>query len=800
MAGQPPAGGDAFDDENALSRSSAATPATLDLERDDLLLGWLSRDLRAPDRHSLAPSAFGHAAATRHAAAAKTNYYPAIAPPHLGRQRVSAGALHLERTDSNLNHSYVIGAERMYQIGSLRGGFLRRGVLWGDEAGVWCQPFKVLDGLLIELQVDDHAPRLLNDCRDVTNRLHAMEFVFHEAGVQVVRRDFSPDAEYAFFYLVDLTNTHASPRRVRLKVTLQANLRPIWHRPWIHAYGPDEIALEPDGVFVARDPQIEHLVIAFGVAGAARRTIDSRNPYRHRGESAFEFTLAPGETRSLEAGVAVHDRRKAPLAPLAAQSPDAASYLRSLLPRAREFLADQERHVAGAVFAGPQFTCPDQKLVDAFLAAKYNLDALRADLRPYLQAPHLMTCPERAYQHLFGIDPLYASAGATLAGFAPAVRSTLDNHFFYAGQTGMQAIHFFVDHFGRHGERGSRAQETTQFIATVWEHLKLTGDREYATAVYPKLQSLLAGQEARDRNGDGWIEGMTFPSLTRKAGSDTMGCAAVRLCWALRSLAELAATLGDAAGATRFQARAAGMQNRYRQEWWSEQAGGWATALEPTAQGGFDQIVLRPFRYGSANYPQTYRVADFARGVQATHRIWADAVDADGGFHGPAVTPWQNGNMALAAYRYGLPEYGFRLLSRIADNPTRLDKMLGAFSTINSPVDRSASNDNKLMYVWGVGPFLEAVITGLLGIEANAFDHTIRFCPQLPREWPHAALRGFRFGGHSVDFVYAASRWQIRHASGPAPLRIVTGPDAAPLVIPAGTSAELHPPAFWFSS
>lgn len=781
------------EEESASGTSSAQE--WLDLSRHDLLLAWLSKDLLDPEKNALPVSAVDTTVASRHATQAKTNYYPSLLPESPGRQLVQAGRLSLTRDPCNMNHSYFMGGDRAYAVGSLRGGFLRRGVLWGDEAGIWSQPYKMMDGILLAIEVDANGLRPLIDGGEAINRLAAMEFRWQERGLAVNRRDFAPDGESAYWHVFTWRNTTDRALRVRGIVTLQENIRPIWHRPWTQAYGPDEIRQEADGLWVARDVLIEGVEVAFGVIApptskVCRRT-DSRNPYRHRGETEIELRLEPGQEVEIVAGSAMWDQRKSAWMPTAMEARGAAAYWRKLHATCnaawRRKVGDWER----AIFGGVQFSCPEPELQAAYDAAKYNLRALIADTRPYLEHPHIMTCPERAYQHLFGIDPLYASLGATLAGFPGIARSTYDNHFFYAAQTGLGAIPFFVDHFGRHGNRGSRAQETTQFIGTVWAHLKLTGDRVAASADFPRLAAMLAAQEARDKNGDGWIEGMTFPGLTRQAGTDTMVCAAVRLCWATEALAEMAETLGLPTETLLYRKKADELRWRFNREWWVESIGNWATALRREPDGKVSQVVLGHLRYGSANYAQTYRIADQALGVRSLQGVWRDAVDEAGGFHGPAITVWQNSNMALAAYRYGLSNEGLTLLRRAAANPTRLEKMLGAFSTLNPDASKAAANDNKIMYCWGVGPFLEAILTGICGVEANAFAGSVRFRPQIPSAWESMSLTGFGFGGHRLDFRLARGEWEIRHQEGTAPLRIFVGDAHEPRVLPPGQGLKV---------
>ena len=750
--------------------SEQTTPVGNVMEHD-VIQQWLSPGLLHPQRNSFRAS-IGHTKKPKEITGAKDNHYPSILPSWKGEQSIVFPTTQWGLEDCNMNYSFFTSGDKCYEIGTMRGGFLKRGILWGDESGVWSQPYKMLDGVLIEI-VEGGRVWTLNDGRHFTNHLYAVSFRFEHEGLQVERTDFSPQGHYAFVHQLQLRNSTQSTKSFVLRFTFQENIRPMWHKPWTRSYGADSVRWESNTCFVARDPLIEGVAVAFGgVKSADRYRVDRRNPFRNRGILEYNVTLSAGEEENFDFLTVMADRQKLATAFPGEQDLDAVSYFKKVKPMIPVLKAGKKILYQGIFAKGPRFFSPDTLLDRAWLSARYNIQALHTDVRPYFPFPYLMTCPERAYQLLFGIDPLYASIGATVSGFPGIVHETLLNHHHFAADLDYTAIQYVVNHWGEHDGKGSRAQETTQYIATVWEYAKLTGDLDLCRGLYPSLKRLWEAFLHHDKDGDYWPEGMTFPHISQASGADEMISAAVRMVWATRAMGGIASVLGNEMDAEKFQYLADTLRARFNAEWWSGEKSCWAVGMRNLPSGD-EQVFLPDFHYGSVNYPARYKVADHNKGVKALATVWEDAVDSLDGFHSPAVTAWQSANMAIACYRLQRPSLGIKLLRRIAKNPVQLEKMLGAFSTVNPYPSQPARNDNKLMYNWGAGPFLEAIVVGLLGIEANAFDYTVHFNPQIPLEWEQVSLHNFRMGDHLVDFTYQKPNWRISLRAGDEPLTII---------------------------
>ncbi|MFZ5830144.1 MAG: hypothetical protein ACOY3P_08650 [Planctomycetota bacterium] len=825
--------------------AQTANPQQDSVLSQDVISGRMRGDLLDPAKNS-----YRYEGDTKSSTGAKDNVYPEILPPHVGEQLVSFEDLNFGSSQSNLNASFFTSGEKIYEVGTMRGAFLKRGLLWGDESGVWSQPFKLLDGVLLEIVNEGGDTWTLNGARRFTNRLTAVDLEFRRGPLTVTRTDFAVHDEYAFFYLVKLRNGGEDPCSFTFRFTFQENIRPIWHKPWTVSYGEDQIQMVRDGVFVAWDRMLNrtragqdapatptkkpkgktktkatqeldsHLAqmnwersrpgevaIAFGaVEPPDRRRIDARNPYRNRGILEYDLRLEPGEEKQLDFLAVMYDSRKMNGPRESAPQDEAEVYFERLRGKSSVLMEEKIAAWRPNITGGVRFECPDKAIQDAFVCAKFNMQALSMDLRPFYEHRAIMTCPERAYQKVFGIDSQYATIGTAYAGLTDIARENLRNIHFFAGRLNFTGIPVAISQFGTIGEAtplDGRAQEGTQYIGTAWEFLKLTGDYELLRYVYPGLKRIHAAYRKRDSNDDLWPEGMTFPGLTQSvreaAGTQdvAMISAAVRIWWATDSLAQMAEVLGKHDDAKLYRDLSARMKEAFRRQWWIDERGVWAVALAG-GDGNRRQIFLS-YKNAPINYPQKYGLAEEDTAIKTIEAIWnSDAVDDRFAYYGAAPTVWQSSNFAIGCFRYGKGDYGWKVVGSCAACPTALTgKMMGAFSTINpDPRTDKGSNDNKILYSWCAGPYLESILKGLCGIDANAFADTVEFRPYVPPEWTYMRVGDFRFGSHTVDFCYQNGEWKISHRVGRKPIRLISaaGGSVTQVEIEPGEALDLTIP------
>lgn len=753
----------------------------------DLITSWLKEDALKPEYNSYI---YDENNKNDFPEGSKENVYPDINPPFLGEQKVQFNPLDFSKKDSNLNASFFTSSDKTYEVGTMRGAFLRRGLIWGDEAGVWCQPIKMLDGVLLEvIDPKDNDVWKLNNASSFINRLASVEMEFKKNDLAIKRTDIAPEGEYGFYYLVELKNEGQQSKEFTFKFTFQENIRPIWHKPWTTNYGEDKIEEKQPGLFTAYDVEMRSLAeqnsnekadrsdignieIAFGSVNTPdKQYIDTSNTYRNRGVLEYKINLSPGESKKIEFLSVMHDSKKIENHDELKNISNSIEYFNVLKGKSSDYLSEKEQLYAKNILQGPKIVVPDKNIENAFYSAKYNIQALKMDLLPFYQYRNIMTCPERAYQKSFGIDSMYASIGAAYSGFEDIVKNTLENFYYFSEDIDYEGIAVEISQFGVSDGTG-RAQEGTQYIGTVWEYLKLTGDTELLQRLYPGLKKIHEAYVKRDKNNNFWPEGMTFPGLSERveavAGKDQeMISAAVRMWWATKALGEMAEELGNKIDADKYLTLANEMKEKFNDEWWIEDKSLWAIGLS-TEEGKGKQVFL-DYKTAPFNYPQKYGVADFDKGQKHIESVWnSDAVDKRNSYYGSAPTVWQNSNFAVSCFNYQKGEYGLKLIQSSAANATELkNKMLGAFSTINpDPENDPGDNENKIMYSWSAGPYLESVINGLFGVQANNFKNSLSFRPYMPEGWKQMSLLDFEMGNKVLDFTYENSMWKVKYKSG----------------------------------
>jgi hypothetical protein len=753
----------------------------------DLLTGWLKEEAKKPEFNSYI---YDGSSKSDFPEGAKDNVYPDINPPYLGQQKIEFRHLNLGKEESNLNASFFTSSEKTYEVGTMRGAFIKRGLIWGDEAGVWCQPVKMLDGVLLEvLEPGDKNPWILNDSRTFTNRMASVEMEFKKNDLTVKRIDFAPEGQYGFFYLVELKNEGQSNKEFTFRFTFQENIRPIWHKPWTTNYGKDIIEEKHLGLFTAYDVEMRNLAeqnkvgkenrsdignieIAFGSVNAPdKQYTDRSNPYRNRGILEYRIKLEPGEIKKLEFLSVMHDSKKMQSHEELRNIVSSLDYFDVLKGKCFELLSSKEKIYAENILGGPKIEIPDKSIENGFYSAKYNMQALKMDLMPFYKYRNIMTCPERAYQKSFGIDSMYASIGAAYSGFKDIVRDTLQNFYYFSEEIDYEGTTVEISQFGVSDGTG-RAQEGTQYIGTLWEYLKLTGDTELLKKMYPGLKKIHESYMKRDKNNNFWPEGMTFPGLSERveavAGKDQeMISAAVRMWWATKALGEMAEELGEKSDSSKYLSLANEMKKKFNDEWWMESRNLWAIGLS-TSENKERQVFL-DYKTAPFNYPQQYGIADYDKGQKHIESVWhSDAVDSRNSYYGSAPTVWQNSNFAMGCFNYQKGEYGLKLLQSSAACAAELkNKMLGAFSTINpDPANDPGDNENKIMYSWSAGPYLESVIKGLFGVQANDFKNIITFKPYVPESWERMSLSDFMMGSSILDFTYENKQWKVKYKTG----------------------------------
>lgn len=95
--------------------------------------------------------------------------------------------------------------------------------------------------------------------------------------------------------------------------------------------------------------------------------------------------------------------------------------------------------------------------------------------------------------------------------------------------------------------------------------------------------------------------------------------------------------------------------------------------------------------------------------------------------------------------------------------------MLGAF-------DETMPGGGDLMQLWSFGPFLEAIVSGLVGVHPDAGEHKVEIYPHFPKDLDHYSLQDVEFGGHKINVNWKRDGEEnvldFAHTQGPADLLV----------------------------
>ena len=124
------------------------------------------------------------------------------------------------------------------------------------------------------------------------------------------------------------------------------------------------------------------------------------------------------------------------------------------------------------------------------------------------------------------------------------------------------------------------------------------------------------------------------------------------------------------------------------------------------------------------------------------------------------------GVLSRGAYRYGNPDLGFELLTRIAATLNH-----GAIGCYHELIPDGLT----FIQNWSASLFLKGTVKDLMGLDPHADRHEVTIAPQLPSAWEFAELSSVVIGDHRLDVRAERERAEIRHLSGPAPLTVRYG-------------------------
>lgn len=676
----------------------------------------------------------------------------------LVEQRLRWGAID-QRRRSAPDTMFANTGRRIYVIGDIDGGFRPRSnpydlhtfgkpdpkdPLANELQGVWAQPVKGLDGYGYIIQNGTERWEL-TAAQSFTQTFVAAEFHYRRGDLRAMRKDYAALDRPVLFSVLSLANLGSSPVEADLIFQAHFDLEDAWFTSLGPRRNQGELLEVVAGRLAAR---AEALPDAWAVAVGGSRPADSVRASSRRqnptGELHYHFCLEAQQEQCWTFAMVIETKGGVPTA---------LNNLDAWLAQSEQMLADKQALYQQLSERSARLLTPDAAVNTAFTLAAANLQALEAEspsLGRYFYAGLEM------FPFWFSVDAAYSTSGLLASGFEDSARQHVRTGARFADRG---AIPHQISPAGS-VLFPSNAQETAQWVTSIWDVYCWTGDLAFVRELYPAaVEGLLEHTLGRiDPDGDGYPSG---PGVVEVSGMGEEKLDAAAYTWqSLNALEAMAKSIGDEATMRRAGNAAACIAARFDQDWWEAAHGSYSMSLDQENRRLHmpHWAIITPLETGLAT-------AEHAAVTLATIR--AQYLNAWGIKHtvGHDERVWTLPVAVLsrAAYRYGEPELGFAMLQKIAQT---LDH--GSLGMFHELIPEGAC----FIQLWSAATFQRGVIEDLLGITVNAGENTLVIEPRLPDAWQVARLENLRFGDHGVDVEVTRTGVTVWMKEGSADLAV----------------------------
>lgn len=681
----------------------------------------------------------------------------------------------------NLRSECVCANSRVYLVGSQDGGFPRLG--WhtaGEMSGLWLHPIKLADGFWLEVQ-DSCSGRVewLSECSSYTSGpfwgRHTYDHVLD--GLSAERIEFAPldlggVAVRYTFKDDDAAQRQSEAVRLNLRFVVKAHLIPVWGSKLL---GSEEVGcqgsyLRGTDIAVVSATHLKGIVVA-GIDrpvtscsfASELLTPENTGDGGYYGEILTEIELPTGGETSIWLFIAGSCECLE----------EAIETLESMRCNRSTLFEDRAENVEKRM-SQCTLTVPDPILREAFDYGKLSVEFLERDV-PGVGSGICAGIPE--YPWWFGCDSCFSVPGLLVSGRGDLAKSTMR---LLAEAAERDNNHGRIPHEvvtdGTIANKGN-AQETPQFVATVREVWKWTGDDAFLSELYRPCKRgfdwLLSDM---DDDGDLFPEGY---GIAEVAHLDLeMIDTAVHTLRAARSLVDMAGYLGDVDMEWRASEVASTLSKTICERFWLEE------------EGRFGDVIARPSqmleRIGKIKRSGEHNSAFMDRLTQAetlcreasddSERAWSfglclalvllldETVPIDRRirqielFESPLYTgeygirmseskdaaamTISTGQMVMAEFMAGRPEKAVEYIHKIHRTT---DLRFPGYPSEYSP------DKGCFVQAWTNYGVVYAVIGGLFGIDPHVPRGTLTVRPCLPRDWDLAVVRRLPVGDRLLD-------------------------------------------------
>ena len=326
-----------------------------------------------------------------------------------------------------------------------------------------------------------------------------------------------------------------------------------------------------------------------------------------------------------------------------------------------------------------------------------------------------------------------------------------------------------VDWFDTYPYAYYHADTTPHWMFALYQYWRASGDDELLRELWPAYRRAWAWCLTAETDGDGIIEntvgglGAVEVGGLGEALHQDIYLAGVWVA-ALEGTLAMADRMDDAELAEEAARIAPVARKTLNDDYWREAEGHHAFGI--LAGGGTnDNLTVWPATAAA------FGLFDDERARSTLTRIAGDRVSSDWGAHMLStesdlyhpmqynmgtVWPFVTGFASWAQYRYRRPWAGFHLMDAVKQ--MTFDWSLGRHGELFSgsfyqPLDQTVPHQ-----FFATSMLVTPLLRGVFGWEPDAPQGRARLAPQLPPDWPEAAVRGLRAGAATID-VDVQQRW-----------------------------------------
>ncbi|MGI8734292.1 MAG: amylo-alpha-1,6-glucosidase [Pyrinomonadaceae bacterium] len=426
---------------------------------------------------------------------------------------------------------------------------------------------------------------------------------------------------------------------------------------------------------------------------------------------------------------------------------------------------------------------PDERLNKAFSWAKVGVDKGVAT-NPYLGTGLVAgfrtsgDSERPGFAWFFGRDALWTSLAINAYGDFQTTRTALeflkkfqraDGKIPHEISQSASLIPWFTDY----EFPWNSADGTPLYVIAHGDYWRSSGDKDFLRTNWDSIVRAYRFSAATDTDGNqlienstktkfghGWVEGGALYPPHEEIYMQGL--------WieASRSLAEMAAVVGDDELALQARATAERTRAAMEQTYWLSDRGFYAFATKlpnekpPEAEPG-PNLAVRQARLNELSsmrifdedtvlpaVPLWFQTMTDERAQSEIDHLGSGQMMTDWGariisnqsrlydplsYHYGSVWPLFTGWASMGAYRYGRPHVGYQAL--MASSLLTYTSALGYVTELlsgdfNAPFGRSSHHQ-----IWSEAMVITPAMRGLLGIEVSAGGTALRFAPQLPPNW-----------------------------------------------------------------